>query len=171
MILFLFPTEFEAAPFRAANPSAEVIICGVGMAATAATLSRAILKNSVERVILAGIAGAYNTTQNPIDQVVEVISEQIEELPTQFAKRYEIKQRYGLTTARSNSVNRSNFSGSKCDIENMEGAAAAAICEEHNISFSEIRAISNLVGDPTSKWSIKSAIEALTDELSTIYNK
>lgn len=171
MILFLFPTELEAAPFRAANPSAEIIICGVGMAATAATLSRVIHRKGIEKVILAGIAGAYNIAQNPINQVVEVVSEQIEELPQQFAKRYDIELQYGLTSARSNSVNRSNFQGSRCDIENMEGAAAAAICEELNISFSEIRAISNLVGDPTSKWSIKSAIEALTDELSTIYNK
>ncbi len=170
-MVFLFPTEFEATPFRELHPSANVIICGVGMAATAATLSRIITTQNPKIVILCGIAGAYNTTQNPIDQVVEVISEQIEELPKQFQKTYKIEPRWGLPTASSNTVNRSNFQGSVSDIENMEGAAAAAICLEYKISFSQIRAISNLVGDPTHKWSFKSAIEALTNTLSNIYTK
>ncbi len=171
MKVFLFPTEFEAAPFRKLHPSAEVVICGVGMAATAASLSKIIGKKAVNRVILAGIAGAYNTSQNPINQVVEVVSERIEELPQQFAKEYLIEPYWGLPTASANSVNRSNFQGANSDIENMEGATAAAICIEHQIPFSEIRAISNLVGDPIEKWSIASAIDALTSELSIIYNR
>ncbi|MFI3289268.1 MAG: hypothetical protein SNH55_05455 [Rikenellaceae bacterium] len=170
-MVFLFPTEFEAAPFRKLHPSANVIICGVGMAATAATLSLIITTTRPKAVILCGIAGAYDINQNPIDQVVEVISEQIEELPEMFQKIYEIEPRWGLPTASSNTVNRSNFQGAKSDIENMEGAAAAAICLEHNIQFSQIRAISNLVGDPTHKWSFKSAIKALTEALSTIYTR
>lgn len=169
-MVFLFPTEFEAAPFRSACPSAEIVICGVGMAATAAVASRVVL-SCPDRVVLSGIAGAYNLAQNPINQVVEVVCESIEELPSQFAKSYVIQPFFALPTATSNSVNRSNFAGATSDIENMEGAAAAAICIEHNIPFSEIRAISNLVGDDVENWSIKSAIEALTTELLTIYNR
>ncbi len=171
MMIFLFPTEFEAAPFRALHPSASVVICGVGMAATAATLSKIIAQSKVDMVILAGIAGAYDILQNPLNQVVEVVSERIEELPKQFAKRYSIEARWGLPTATSNSVNRSGFRGAESDIENMEGAAAAAICAEHKIPFSQIRAISNLVGDEIENWSIKSAINALIETLSIIYTR
>ncbi len=53
----------------------------------------------------------------------------------------------------------------------MEGAVAAAICEALGIEFHEIRAISNRVGDPFACWSVESAIEALSIELSKIYNK
>lgn len=169
-MVFIFPTEFEAAHFRALHPAANVVICGVGMAATAATLSRIFVSNP-DIVILAGIAGAYNITQNPINQVVEVVSERIEELPEKFAITYEIEPRWGLPRVSSNTVNRSNFRGASSDIENMEGAAAAAICREHNIPFSEIRAISNLVGDPSVNWSFESAIDTLTTKLSTIYTK
>lgn len=170
MMIFLFPTEFEAALFRRACPTAEVVVCGVGMAATAAAVSRVVLSRP-DRVVLCGIAGAYDVAQNPINQVVEVVRESIEELPQQFAMSYDIEPYFGLVAATSNSVNRSNFIGSKSDIENMEGAAAVAICIEHKIQFSEIRAISNLVGDHKDNWSIGSAIKELTNVLSTIYNR
>ncbi|MFR9619849.1 MAG: hypothetical protein SNH63_01365 [Rikenellaceae bacterium] len=168
-MIFLFPTELEATPFIAARPQAKVVICGVGMAEAAATTARVAAEG--EMVVLAGIAGAYDTQCNPIDQVVEVVSEQIEELPTQFAKRYETTPRWQLPRATSNSMNRSGAVQHTTQIENMEGAAVAAVCQRLNIEFHQIRAISNRVGDPISQWSIISAIEALAHELSKIYDQ
>ncbi len=170
-MIFIFPTEVESAPFRTANPSAKVVVCGVGMAETAAAIVRIATTYPEERtVILAGIAGAYDIDKNPINQVVEVTREQIEELPQQFAKHYDIAPRWGLPQAHSNTVNRSGALNASAQIENMEGAAAAAVCKALGIDFHEIRAISNRVSDPFSLWSIDSAIEALTCELSKIYS-
>lgn len=75
-MIFIFPTELEATPFRKACPSAEVVICGVGMAEAAATM--ATIAKRGEEVILAGIAGTYDPSITPIDSVVEVVCEQIE---------------------------------------------------------------------------------------------
>lgn len=170
---FLFPTDFEARPFQKMHPDADVVICGVGMAATAATVAKLILdrRNDIDHITLAGIAGAYNIDTHPICSVVEVVSEQIEELPQQFSRIYKIEPRWALKRVSSNSVNRSNYSGSRSEIENMEGASAAAICEAFETPFTQIRAISNLVGDPFERWSIDGAIEALTDVLSDIYRQ
>ncbi len=165
-MIFIFPTEGEAAPFRKANPSAEVVIGGVGMAETAATI--ATLKEP-RMIILAGVAGAYNLAQTPINQVVEVVREQIEELPQQFSKVYEIAPRWGLPQVTSNTVSRSGAQSARSQIEQMEGAAAAAVCEALGIEFHQIRAISNRVGDPFPLWSIDSAIEVLSVELTKIY--
>ncbi len=166
-MIFVFPTEIESKPFRTANPSAQVVICGVGMVETAATMA---CMPRGKRVILAGIAGAYDTALNPINQVVEVTEEQVEELPPQFAKQYKIAPQWGLPTVSSNTVSRCGATKAKAQIENMEGAVAAAICEALGTTFHQIRAISNRVGDPASQWSVDSAIEALTEELSRIYN-
>ncbi|MFI3304032.1 MAG: hypothetical protein SNF68_00095 [Rikenellaceae bacterium] len=170
-MIFLFPTEFEATKFRQRHPEAKVIICGVGMAASAATMAQIALNRASEMVILAGIAGSYNLDLHPIDQVVEVTSEQIEELARRWRKVYNIIPRWGLPHATSNTVNLPNFPSKDCGIENMEGAAIAAICEECKIPFSQIRSISNRVGDPSSEWSFESATEALTNVLSIIYQQ
>ncbi len=168
-MIFLFPTQFEAEKFRTLHPTATIHICGVGMAEAAATMAQLAPTITNEEVILAGIAGSYDLTRYPIGSVVEVVSEQINELPDRFVKRYEIAPRWGLPQARGNSVNRSNAARGECDIENMEGASVAAICERFGLRFSEIRSISNHVGDPSSEWHFAPAIESLTNALSAIY--
>ncbi len=167
--IILLPTEIEGARFRELHPEIEVVICGVGMAAAAATMARlASRERAPKRVILAGIAGAYDTTIYPVGSVVEVVSEHIEELPARFQRIYNSTPYFGLPTARGNSVNSCHPDCQHSDVESMEGAAVAAICEEFNIPFSQIRAISNRVGDPTQLWHIEPAIEALTTTLSEI---
>ncbi len=170
-IKFLFPTATEAAPFREACPDADVVVCGVGMAAVAATMAQLMVESSsIEMVILAGIAGSYDLSKHGIDDVVEVSCEQIEELPLRFRTRYNIEPRFALPSATSNTVNRSNYIGAESQIENMEGASVVAICKQMKIPCSEIRAISNFVGDDFEKWSVQTAIDALTEKLTIIYN-
>ncbi len=171
-IVFLFPTEMEAKLFRTMCPDAEVVICGVGMAAAAATMAQLVAAGgAVDCVLLAGIAGSYDLNDVAMNEVVEVSVEQIEELPDRFRERYVVEPQFGMRTVSSNSVNRSNFRGATAQIENMEGAAVAAICERMKINFSEVRAISNLVGDGIEKWSVESAIETLTQRLLMIYRE
>lgn len=164
----------EAKPFRKACPEAEVLICGVGMAAAAATMSSIALdvKARNEEILLAGIAGCYDASKSPIGEVVEVVSEIIGELPERFAVRYKVEPRwsFSLSKVSSNTVSKSNTPHSESQIENMEGAVIFSICRAHRIRVSQIRAISNHVADPLTEWRIEEAIGALTQTLTAIYN-
>ena len=94
-----------------------------------AYVARLVASSEVEHILLAGIAGAYDIANNPIDQVVEVVEEKIAELPPVYALNYAITPRFGLPTAKSNSTNDINRPSRVLDIENMEGAAVAAVCQ------------------------------------------
>ena len=55
------------------------------------------------------------------------------------------------------------------DIESMEGAALHYVCLQENISFIQIRSISNYVGErDKTKWKMKEAIDNLNAELSKL---
>lgn len=57
------------------------------------------------------------------------------------------------------------------DIETMEGAALHYVCLQEQISFMQIRAISNYVGErDKTKWKIKEAIKNLNEELQILIN-
>ncbi|MFR9661431.1 MAG: hypothetical protein SNF60_05140, partial [Rikenellaceae bacterium] len=103
-MIFLFPTEMEAARFRAAAPDAEIIICGVGLAECAATLAQIISSGRRERIILAGIAGSHNVETAPIGSVVEIIREETAGLPERFSRCYTNAAAFNLPTAASASV-------------------------------------------------------------------
>ncbi len=171
-MIFIFPTEKEASAFRESCPTAHIEICGVGMAACAATIASLAARGlGEEGLVLAGVAGCYPHSELAMNQVVEVISEEICSLPQRFGKRYTVAQKTTLRAVSSNCVNHSNEStllGSETqmpEIENMEGAALFAICAELGIEATEIRAISNQVGAPFEQWSINKAIKALADTL------
>ncbi len=165
-MIYLFPTEREAAPFRAARADACLVICGVGMAATAATLSSLISRG--EEIVLAGIAGSYDTERVPIGSVVEVVSERVVELPERFVEEYRVEPRWSLAKVDSATVSGCGATPRGAQIENMEGAAAFAISLACGVPLSQIRAISNRVGDPFEMWDVEGAIEALTQTLLTI---
>ncbi len=168
-MIVLFPTELEAARLRTARPDIEIVICGVGMAEAAATMAQlALQRNDIDEVLLAGIAGSYDTQKVAIGSVVEVIVEQIEELPERYAKRYITEPRWGLPTAVANSVNRSNAPHQTSDIESMEGASLIAICNRAGVRVSQIRAVSNRVGAPFNEWSIDLALDNLTSTLTQL---
>ncbi len=171
-MIFIFPTELEANAFRAAHPEAQVHICGVGMAESGAYVAKLITQiDRGEHLVLAGIAGAYDIGKNPVDQVVEVVEEHIAEIPEVYAKSYPVEPCFGLTTARSNTTNGINLPSGGSDIENMEGAAVFAVCKAFGVRVSEIRAISNDVNQPMEDWSDISAVGALTEVLTDMYNR
>ena len=163
-MVYLFPTEMEAAPFRRICPDAEIHISGVGMAATAATLARLATKRREACYVLAGIAGGYGDAVALCD-VVEVVSERCVELPARFVKEYAVVPRTHLRSVRSNTVCRAMEHGDGAEVENMEGAALFAMAEALGLEVMEIRAISNRVGDSFDKWAVDEAVEALAHEL------
>lgn len=167
-MIYIFPTEFEAAPFKECCPRTSVIISGVGLAETAATMARyaIMLKGPF---VLAGIAGSYDLDDVALGEVVEVEQETIMALPERFRKTYYCENIFGLRGVTSNSVN-SNGESHSMQIENMEGASFMSVCQAYNVEYHEIRAISNRVGDPFEEWRIGEALQNLTSELTKIYN-
>lgn len=160
----LFPTELEAAPFRALCPDVAVKICGVGMAQTAACVARLIAEGERE-FLLAGIAGAY-TEELAKGDVVAVVEERVAGLPQQFDRVYTASLRLeGLREAKSNSVCRCGAKAADAEVENMEGAALYALCEEFGAECAEVRAISNYVGEGREDWDIPLALDRLAQTL------
>lgn len=168
MNIYLFPTELEAKSFRALCPDAEVVISGVGMAATAAAIARLDRERGLSAddvVVLAGIAGAYGDSVD-VGEVVEVVSEECVELPERFRNPYKQSQPYtSLRRVRSNTVHTMQSESHGADIENMEGAALFAMAEVLGYRAVEVRAISNRVGEPFEKWAVDEVVTALAKEL------
>jgi len=166
MNIYLFPTELEAAPFRELRPTARVVISGVGLAATAATLATLSCEGSLvaSRVVLAGIAGAYDG-RVAVGDVVEVVEECCAELPGRFRRSYSVTPKTCLRGVRSNSVHRGVEERGDADVENMEGAALFAMAEALGFGACQVRAISNRVGEPFDCWRVEEALKALAREL------
>jgi nucleoside phosphorylase len=167
MNIYLFPTELEAKAFRELCPDAEVVISGVGMAATAATIA-SLNPRGEDVVVLAGIAGAYGDSV-AVGSVVEVVSEVCVELPERFRRVYKQAQPYtSLRGVKSNSVHTMQSESHGAEIENMEGAALFAMSEAMGFRAVEVRAISNRVGESFGEWHLDDAIVALAAELKRI---
>ena len=167
MNIYLFPTELEAKAFRELCPDAEVVISGVGMAATAATIA-SLTPRTEDVVVLAGIAGAYGDSV-AVGRVVEVVSEVCVELPERFRRVYKQAQPYtSLRGVKSNSVHTMQSESHGAEIENMEGAALFAMSEAMGFCAVEVRAISNRVGEGFDEWHLDDAIVALAAELKRI---
>lgn len=164
--IFLFPTELEAASFRLLCPDAEVVISGVGMAATAATLLRFLHEGRT--IVLAGIAGAYGG-RVALGEVVEVVSERVAELPERFQREYRTTAQTTLRGVVSNTVCGCGVDSRDADIENMEGAALFAMAEAAGFKAVEIRAISNIVGEPFEMWDIPLATTNLAQRLKSLF--
>lgn len=173
-MLILFPTQLEAEPFRRLCPDAEVVISGVGMAATAATLSSLYASGKLQRaecVVLAGIAGAYSDAIAR-GEVVEVVSEEAIELPERFRECYHNEPCFPkLRAVSSYTVHTSSAEYCGAEIENMEGATFFAQCRALGVRCSELRAVSNRVGESFVSWSVKEATEALAEQLLKLNKK
>lgn len=168
--LYLFPTRAEAAAFERLCPKAAVGIIGVGMAEAAASAARLIVELRPRRVVLCGIAGACDEHLG-VGEVVEVVSDSIAELPARFALKYPSAPITRLPKVRSFSVSRTGASlpllkdDALHSVEQMEGAAVAAVAKQLGVDFHHIRAISNRVSDARWAWRIAEAVEALGEAL------
>lgn len=179
-ILYLFPTASEATLFERLCPSADSCVIGVGMAAAGAAAARLIVERSPRRVVLCGIAGACDERLS-VGEVVEVVSDCVAGLPPHFLRQYRCRAITSLPSVCSFTVSRTGQSlplseGGEsvcCDkalpaIEQMEGAAVAAVAEQLGVEFTHIRSISNRVSDPRSAWRIEEAVEALAGALAAM---
>lgn len=167
----LIPTELEAAPVRALCPDAEVVICGVGMAQTAACVARLLCEGECN-LLLAGIAGAYEGSAIAKGDVVAVSEERVAGLPIQFGRTYRATYTpEGLPAVCSNTVSMCGAEACGARVENMEGASLFALCEEFGAECAQVRAISNRVGEPREAWDIPLALENLALAVRGIISK
>ena len=170
-MLFLFPTSLEAEPFRRLCPDARVVISGVGMAATAATLSTLRESGYLDGkrcIVLAGLAGAYGESVAR-GEVVEVVSETTIELPERFRECYSVEPQTSLRSVSSNTVHRSVADGLGAEVENMEGATLFAVAPTLGVRCVEIRSISNRVGEDFALWCVAPALENLAHTLKSLF--
>ncbi len=163
-MIFLFPTELEAARLRKLRPDLDIRICGIGAVETAIVVAH-ILHTEQQPLLLCGIAGAYDHSLKKGD-VVAVTKERFAHLSTGYHRTYTASLvAAGLPTVCSNTVSHCAMESDGADIENMEGAALFALAREAGVACGQIRAISNYVGEERSKWDIDLALDNLTETI------
>jgi futalosine hydrolase len=164
-----------------------LLISGVGITSTSFELTKFLILNKIDKVINIGIAGAYNKNVK-LGEIFEISSECFADfgittmdgfLPMHSQNFYKdstfdskgkinSNTETGLKPASSNTVNSCTGSeiASICiqadfpsDIENMEGASVFYVCKKLDISCTQIRSISNHVGErDKEKWEIEKSI-------------
>ena len=170
----------------------ESLITGVGMVSTTFALTQKLTHNHFDLIIDLGIAGSFNPVFE-IGSVVQVITDRFSELGVEdngrfipademkLAKKEDVvfetdirteslPEAHGITVNRVHGTRetidsiRQQFNP---DIESMEGAAVAYVCQKFNTPWIQIRSISNKI-EPRNRdaWNISLAIENLHTEVS-----
>jgi futalosine hydrolase len=188
-ILLVSASEIEM--LSIGNPAVDMLVTSVGMVATSHALTLKLLESTYDLVVNIGIAGSFNSSFQ-IGAVAQVVTDKLVELgaedngsfiPANEMNLIESNQMIfktglrvlGLLEASGITVNRVHGSANSImqvkgqfnpDIESMEGAAVAYVCEQMNVPWVQIRAISNLV-EPRNKdaWNIPLALKNLHKEV------
>lgn len=171
------------------------LVTGVGMVATTHYLTKELATYDYDLVLNIGIAGAFSEIE--IGTVVQVVSERLVELgvedngkfiPLDDMKlvdsdevQFSTEKRIGnLKEVKGITVNRVHGSADSIervrkqfnpDVESMEGAAVAYVCQQFGVPWVQTRAISNRV-EPRNRdaWNIPLAIENLHKFISQYLN-
>jgi futalosine hydrolase len=182
------------------NKSIHFLITEVGMTLTAYTLTKELLTNKYDLVINAGIAGSFSK-QISIGEVAAIENDFFAELGAEndeefipfpkmnlpgaysFINKNTIssktyQQLKKVKAATVNKVHGNEESITKflsvhhVDIESMEGAAVAMVCEKENMPYFQIRSISNYVTKRNiNEWNVPYAIKNLNSTLIKILNE
>lgn len=178
-------------------PKVDNLILGVGMVSASFELTKALSNSSYSLVINVGIAGSFNA-QFPVGSVVQVVSDRLVELGADDHDKFIPADEMGLIPkeklyfetgqridsipiANGMTVNRVHGSTGSIervrsqfspDVESMEGAAVAFVCQQFGIPWVQLRAISNLV-EPRNRaaWDIPLALKNLHATLDKVINK
>ena len=166
--LLIFATEAEAAPVRALRANLDIAICGVGVVECALSVARIIESQRPEAVVLCGIAGAYDSSLK-VGDVVAVAVEQTATLPAVYRKSYSATLSLPLAEVVSNTVMAVGAEPMGAQVENMEGAAVFALCNNYGVPCAQIRAISNYTFDRREQWDIPTALDALAVAINRLF--
>ena len=186
-VLIVAATELEVVSENVRN--FPVLITGVGMVNTAINLTKELIKSDYDLVINMGIAGSFSDDVK-IGDVVEVVEDTFSEIGfedgdkfsefTDFRIKtsYSVKSKTNLRKAKGVTINTVHgkedsiteiVNRINSDIETMEGASVFKVCEELDVSYMQIRAISNNVEIRNkNNWDINLAIRNLNSEVEKI---
>lgn len=198
-ILLLAPTELELNAITFTHSQLDKRVCGVGGIALSMYLIPFIESGAFDITLLAGLAGGIpNDTR--LGQVVKVGRDVQGDLGVfengnyttfediHLVPKNELRIDYNIvddvmdhleirnslstnTLLQDTKMNALRHSKYNTEIENMEGAAFQQICEEYEVPYLQLRAISNFIGQrDKTQWKIKTALNNLNEEI-TLYLK
>jgi futalosine hydrolase len=196
-ILLIAATQQEILPYLQMSHHHDVLITGVGIPSTMFRLTRQLAHHHYDMVIQAGIAGAFESSFVKPGHVVQVTKDafgdlgafengqliDLQQMELNFdpiwlqygSFRTDLPEVKGITvqTVTNDRIILSALTSKwQPDVETMEGAAAAYVCQHKQIPFVQIRAISNTVGTrDKSHWHTGEAISNLNNALASIIKK
>lgn len=189
--LLISATQQEILPYLQTNHHHDVLITGVGIPSTILRLSRQLAHHHYDLVVQAGIAGAFESSFARHGDVVQVSKDAFGDLGAfengQFLDLQQMELNFdpiwiqsggiktdlpevkGITvqTVTNDKMILSALASKwQADIETMEGAAAAYVCQQKQVPFVQIRGISNTVGNrDKSHWHTGQAITNMNNAL------
>jgi futalosine hydrolase len=196
-ILLVSATQQEILPYLQTGHHHDVLITGVGIPSTIFRLTRQLAHHHYDIVVQAGIAGAFDSSFAKPGHVVHVVKDAFGDLGAfdggQFQDLHQMELNFdplwlnsgniktelpevkGITvqTMTTDKVILTGLTNKwQPDVETMEGAAAAYVCQQKQIPFLQIRGISNTVGiRDKSLWHTGEAITNLNNALITLIKK
>ena len=163
--------ELETARCLRGGLDATFLCAGVGAGETDRSLERLLASGDFDRVLDIGIAGGYGQ-RLPLGSVVHVTEEQHGDAPgAPLRNPSPWPELSFLPSVRGNTLQTldDRYRTVQADVETMEGAAFFEVCLRHGVSFAEIRAVSNVVGElDHARWNIPAALSGLESALKTL---
>jgi futalosine hydrolase len=191
-ILLVAATEGEVAGLRPGLKSqVDVLVTGVGMVATAARCSRALAQTPYDLALNIGICGSFDRAL-VAGTVVHVVRDQIAELGAEDNEEFMTIEQIQLPAEWTfvnpappaiealralpavNAITVNTVHGNdrsiaavidrfRPEVESMEGAAFMSACLINNVTFAQVRAVSNIVERRNrGAWRVPEAIDRLT---------
>ena len=191
-ILLVTATEGEIAGLRPDLKShVDVLVTGVGMVATAVRCSRALAQANYDLALNVGICGSFDRAL-VAGTVVHVVRDQIAELGAEDNEEFMTIEQIQLPAEWTfvnpapppfealralpavNAITVNTVHGNaqsiaavierfRPEVESMEGAAFMSACLINNVTFAQVRAVSNIVERRNrGAWRLAEAIDRLT---------
>jgi len=191
-ILLVAATEMEIAALRPGLPkNVDVLVTGVGMVATAAKCARALALTAYDLALNVGICGSFDRALAP-GAVVHIVRDHIVELGAQDGDAFVTIEELRLPAEWTfvnpapppldalrelpavNAITVNTVHGNeraiaavierfRPEVESMEGAAFMSACLISNVTFAQVRAVSNAVERRNpGAWRVAAALEQLT---------
>jgi futalosine hydrolase len=192
-ILLVAATEGEISALRPdLKPEVDVLVTGIGMVSTAGRCARALALTRYDLALNVGICGSFDPALPPgsvvhvvRDHIAELGAEDNEEFVTIEAIRLPAEWTFvnsappPLAALRAlpavNAITVNTVHGNersiaavmerfRPEVESMEGAAFMSACLISNVTFAQVRAVSNIVERRNrGAWRVAEAIERLAE--------
>ena len=197
-ILLLAATQMEIQPYLQTVPKMDVLISGVGIAATAYHLTKQLSHHHYDLVVQAGIAGTFSS-ELTLGEVVTVKCDTFGDLGVMenefksvqdmgfnnevewLDNKHPLLQKLPYKQVKAITVNTIHTNENLIaalqkkwspDIESMEGAALHYVCQQQQAPYVQLRSISNKVGvRDKAQWRMKEAITNLNEALNNLFKQ